>query len=150
VASSIAIPRNVEILGASSFAACLRLSTILFEHGSQLRRIESRAFAYSSLTSIVVPRNVDVLCSMCFASCARLASIAFEPGSKLRRIESMACSGTQIASVLLPGRVAFIAGDAFSAFCKIAVRNADRRPDFDEWNLRRRSGTTPNFERAAD
>jgi hypothetical protein len=55
---SIEIPRNVEILGPSSFSSCQSFSSISFESNSRLNRIESEAFSKSSLQSIKIPRNV--------------------------------------------------------------------------------------------
>jgi hypothetical protein len=47
---SIAIPRHVQIFCPWYFSYCKSLSSISFETDSELTRIESKAFAWSSLT----------------------------------------------------------------------------------------------------
>jgi hypothetical protein len=99
---SIEIPRNVEILGSSSFSDCSSLSSISsisfesFESNSRLNRIESSAFQSSSIRSIEIPRNVEILGSPCFSFCQSLSSILFESMARLNRIESEAFSSSSL------------------------------------------------------
>jgi hypothetical protein len=77
------IPNSIEIL---TFSKCKNrdcLSSIVFESNSRLTRIESNAFASSSLQSIVIPSPVRILGSKCFSSCKSLLSISFESNSQL-------------------------------------------------------------------
>jgi hypothetical protein len=142
--TQIVIPRNVEILSSSCFAFCESLSSIVFESGSHLTRIESRAFySCSVLDAIVLPRQVEILAFECFSHCRSLSSIDFEADSVLRRIESRTFLNTNVTRVTLPGRVSFIAADAFAVGCTL-MRN-DAGPDFLEWDTLRRSNAGAHY-----
>jgi hypothetical protein len=59
------------------------LSSVAFEAGSTLLRIESCAFyECSSLSSIWIPSSVEELWDHCFGECQALRRVTFEPGSK--------------------------------------------------------------------
>jgi hypothetical protein len=63
------ISSTIEILCSKCFAFCRSLRSISFESPSSLTRIESFAFAFSSLRSIIIPTRVKILCSECFCYC---------------------------------------------------------------------------------
>jgi hypothetical protein len=77
------IPNSVEILGSGCFSSCKSLSSITFESGSRLTRIESAASRGSSLQSIIIPSSVEVLRSKCFSCCRSLSSISIESGNEI-------------------------------------------------------------------
>jgi hypothetical protein len=83
----------VEILCNSCFYKCQLLSSITFEFGSHLQRIEESAFSMSDLTPIIIPSSVDLLCKSCFAVCDSIELIMFKNNLKLARIESRAFHG---------------------------------------------------------
>jgi hypothetical protein len=91
------------------------LSSISFELNSELKRIESLAFSYSSLQSIVIPRSVEILCSSSFWNCQSLSSISFESNSVLKRIESSAFSSSSFQSIVISRSVQFIDGSPFES-----------------------------------
>jgi hypothetical protein len=66
---SVIIPSSIEILCKFCFSECKSLSSITFESGSHLQRIEESTFSLSGLTSIVIPSSVEILCNSCFAGC---------------------------------------------------------------------------------
>jgi hypothetical protein len=77
---------NVEILGPKCFSRCVSLSSVTFESNSHLTRIESTAFAYSSLQSILIPRNVQFIDGSAFLD-VTLSSISIESGNKIFVVE---------------------------------------------------------------
>jgi hypothetical protein len=84
---SIVIPSSVVVLGKSSFAYCWLLESVTFESGSQLERIDEKAFFKSGLKSIEIPSSVVALGKRSFYGCQRLESVRFESGSRLERID---------------------------------------------------------------
>jgi hypothetical protein len=108
------IPDEIEILGVSTFCRSLSFSSISFSSNSNLRRIESMAFAHSSLQSIMIPRSVETLGCRCFSECRSLSSISFESNSRLIRIEAHAFSASNLQTIIIPQNVCFIDGSAFA------------------------------------
>jgi hypothetical protein len=63
---AISIPSSVEGLCNYCFEGAAQLTTVAFESGSKLSRIESHAFSgCSSLSSICIPSSVEVLGDHC-------------------------------------------------------------------------------------
>jgi hypothetical protein len=77
--TSIEISKSVEILGESYFKCCKSLRTALFESDSQLTRIESEAFAFSSLQSFDVLECIAFLDGSAFAG---FASVSVSPHNR--------------------------------------------------------------------
>jgi hypothetical protein len=81
---STRLPPLLEAIPDHCFAGCEHLESVVFEAGSTLTRIESKAFAgCTSLTSIVIPATVRQLGARIFKKCAHLASLVFEAGFRL-------------------------------------------------------------------
>jgi hypothetical protein len=59
---SVLIGRYITRLDHYSFSGCDEISSVMFESGSGLPRIEERAFSRCSLTSICIPWSVTELC----------------------------------------------------------------------------------------
>jgi hypothetical protein len=106
---------TIEVVGPRCFAACQALSSIAFEPGSWLNRIDSMQFARCrSLQSICIPRSVEVLCESCFADCASLSLLTFESGSRVTRIERWAFLHCRLLqSICIPATVELIGGQCF-------------------------------------
>jgi hypothetical protein len=81
------IPASIELLGEECFANCQSLSSITFESGSRLSRIEKMVFFMAGLVEMIIPAMVEVLSEWCFAPCKSLSSITFESGSRLSRMK---------------------------------------------------------------
>jgi hypothetical protein len=79
----IIIPQSVEVLGEGCFADCSSLSSVIFEIGSRLSRIENEVFIGTGLVEIIIPASVEVLGEGCFADCSSLSSVTFESGSRV-------------------------------------------------------------------
>jgi hypothetical protein len=108
--------REIESLGHGCFSLCSWLSSLSFESGSKLRRIEARAFSdCSELQSICIPASVEILCVCCFSRCLSLSSLSFEPESKLSQIEANVFYDCWILTSLpVPASVREIHGLAFT------------------------------------
>jgi hypothetical protein len=76
----IILPASVEVLSEMCFFGCGSLSSITFESGSRLSRIESRAFYQTGLIDIIFPASVDVISEGCFSECRSLSPVMFEAG----------------------------------------------------------------------
>jgi hypothetical protein len=55
----VVIPASVEVLGEGAFSECKSLSSIIFESGSRLSKVEKWAFRDSELAEIVFPASVE-------------------------------------------------------------------------------------------
>jgi hypothetical protein len=55
---AIAIPKNVEIIGAECFRDCKQLATVSFEADSHLLQIEAMAFTNTAIPSVELPEHV--------------------------------------------------------------------------------------------
>jgi hypothetical protein len=79
--SVIILSRAIEILGSYSLAYCSNLSSLTFEPGSKLTRIERAAFVgHSFLRSIVIPASVTMIVGNVF-SLSRIHDISVEEGN---------------------------------------------------------------------
>jgi hypothetical protein len=79
----IILPASVEMLGEKCFTWCKPLSSVRFESGSRLSRIENEAFRVTGLVEIILPASVEFLGERCFSECPSLSSVTFESGSRL-------------------------------------------------------------------
>jgi hypothetical protein len=95
-------PSSVEVLSERCFSECKSLSSVTFESGSKLSRIEKNAFAGTGLIDIIIPASVDFLGEGCFADINSLSSVAFESESRLSRIEKPAFRETGLVEIVLP------------------------------------------------
>jgi hypothetical protein len=78
VCSSVVVPSSVVVLGKASFLGCESLTSVIFESGSRLERIEESAFRLSKgLHSIEIPSSVVVLGESSFFRCRSLESMDF-------------------------------------------------------------------------
>jgi hypothetical protein len=100
------LDRTIRILGSYCFSRSV-ISSLTFEPGSMLTRIEERAFERCLLLrSICIPASVEIICNCCFSSCYELSSFVFESGSKIQEIQGHAfqfCSA--LKSIRIPGSI---------------------------------------------
>jgi hypothetical protein len=82
-------------------------SSLTFEPGSKLSRIEDHAFSHCSiLKSISIPASVESLGDQCFYECSSLSSVTFGSGSKLVGIEARAfATCPRLKSISIPSSV---------------------------------------------
>jgi hypothetical protein len=82
------------MLGKECFSVCRLLSTVEFEDGSKLKKVEDQAFSRcSSLKSFCIPRMVEYLGDGCFQDCKCLDLVIFEFGSELTHLGWMVFFG---------------------------------------------------------
>ena len=93
---SIEIPASVETIGNGAFYNCKALTTVTFEKGSQLKKIQGGVdndivcgtfMRCTSLTSIEIPASVETIESTAFSYCKALTTVTFEKGSQLKTIQ---------------------------------------------------------------
>jgi hypothetical protein len=99
---NVVIPKFIETLSQSCFLDCDHLDTIMFEDGSQLKRIEGYCFRKSSLKSICIPHNVESIDRVCFEFCTQLDWIRFEGESHLTRIGESCFQKSTLKSICIP------------------------------------------------
>ncbi|MDR1236014.1 MAG: leucine-rich repeat domain-containing protein [Holosporaceae bacterium] len=120
---TVTVPKNVKAIDSYCFAGCKSLSSISFESGSQLTRIESYAFADSGLESITIPRSVNFLGSYCFTDCESLFSVSFESDSRLTSIERETFLRSGLESITIPRSVNFLDSYCFAACKNLSLIN---------------------------
>jgi hypothetical protein len=111
--NDIAIPRNVQILGPSSFACLRHWIKLSFEAESCLKRIGERAFEKTEIASIEIPSSVEVIDRFAFACSISLGEVTFAPNSSLKQIRECAFWKTGLQKVVVPDSVELIEQDAF-------------------------------------
>jgi hypothetical protein len=113
--TSVSLPATVELLGRSSFASCQQLRSFTLPANSQLRRIESHAFAHcQALASFALPDSVEVLCPSCFTDCHFLAEFSVSANSQLREIGRNAFAHCQrLTAFFIPKLLQTLSATAF-------------------------------------
>jgi hypothetical protein len=97
----IIIPASIEGLINWCFSECESLSSIRFESGVNLSRIEARTFNTTVLVEIIIPSSVEVLDENYFSVCGSLSSVIFESGLRLARSEKQSFRGTGLVEIIL-------------------------------------------------
>lgn len=111
--TSVFIPSSVEIIDDHAFDRCPNIQKIIFKGKSQLKRIGSHAFHYTSVSHLSFPSTLEEIRDCAFVSSNRLTSIEFGPNSKLKRIGSYAFGFTIVKFVEFPASVEEIGDHAF-------------------------------------
>ena len=121
----VCVPRSVEVIGESCFEGT-SLAFIQFASGSQLKRIEMRAFAKTHLASVFLPKSLECLGPQCFGHCEHLEMVAIDADSQVRQLPEMAFVGCRLVDIDVPRSVEVL-GDKCFALCQelTAVRFTD-------------------------
>jgi hypothetical protein len=111
----VTIANGIETLCDSCFDECDTLSSVIFEPGSRLSRIENSVFeGCSFLASICIPSSVETLGKYCFRRCRSLSTITFESDSRLLCIGWGAFSRcSSLSAICLPPRLRELYPEAF-------------------------------------
>jgi hypothetical protein len=109
----VRIGKDVKCIGESCFWNSRTIQEITFEKDSQLERIESRGFGFSSLRRIRIPRAVEWIGEKCFWRCLSLCEMDFEEDSRLRVIGEYAFADTALRCVSIPRSVKRIENHCF-------------------------------------
>jgi hypothetical protein len=84
----VIVPKTVEVLGRSSFEACTHIERVVFENGSNLRRIAPSALSgCESLTDIEIPASVEIIEEVAFRKCHGLEQCLIGEDGNLRMIQ---------------------------------------------------------------
>jgi hypothetical protein len=86
----VTIPASVEEIGEFCFSRCRFLDVVVFERGSRVRRLTTRAFGDSGLRRIEIPASVEVIEPESFFRCDSLEELVFEKGSRFKKISPSA------------------------------------------------------------
>jgi hypothetical protein len=116
VGGNLTLGVEIETLGVRCFSQYSGISSLIFERGSKLKRIEALALSHcSGLKSICIPASVEILCAGCFEECSSLSSLTFESESQLTEIEANVFSGcSSLQSLSIPASLKKIHGSAFA------------------------------------
>lgn len=145
--TTFTVPATVEKIGRQAFYGCRALKVVDFSQATNLKEIESNAFAATGIEEIVLPAsltklgrevfedctylrsvtftdsNVRVLPTETFSKCSRLTTVQLS--SSLRAIGSYAFKDTAIANLELPRKL-FKLDD--SAFCNMTELTTIKLP----------------------
>jgi len=119
--ASVTIPSSVRVIEDDAFRYCSKLTTVIFEEGSQLERIGKCAFQFSGVESIALPASLREIAEYAFSDCA-LQSISFDESSCLEIIGSDAFSSSKLTEITIPASVTVIDDYAFDASALTSVR----------------------------
>jgi hypothetical protein len=111
--TKVFIESNTEVIGTNTFLWS-PLFSVVFESGSRLREIGSKAFfSCSRLMAFTVPESVEIIGDHCFEGCLDMETIEFEGLSRLKMIGERAFSGCKLHSITIPALTEEIDGSAF-------------------------------------
>ena len=98
-----------------AFEACMNLKQVEIEEGSQLKKIDERAFAGSGIEKIKLPASLEDLGNSAFRSCKDLKQVEIEEGSQLNKIDEMAFAESGIEKIKLPASLEYVRSCAFGS-----------------------------------
>jgi hypothetical protein len=106
---------GIELLGKSCFESCTRIETVVFEDGSQLRRISPLAFSGCEyLISVTIPASVEIIENSAFKYCDGLEECLIAEDAILVRIENEAFADCRsLGSFYVPHSVDGIGENCF-------------------------------------
>jgi hypothetical protein len=142
----VTIPNWLESLGFACFGGCNFISSVIFESGCTISRLEDSAFCSCwQLFSICIPFTVEIIGENCFEDCKKLSTVTFDSGSRLSRIERGAfqwCSS--LSSIDLPVNLSFLGNFAFAwtGLRNICIAEGNRSFSIDENFLSDSEGTS--------
>ena len=111
----VVIPDSVEELCDACFRECQSLTRVKWGPSPSLKKIGSKAFAFSHLGQIEIPDSVEELGKQCFYKCKSLSRVTFGESSSLKRIGVTCFSETGLAHISLPPGIVSIGGLPVSA-----------------------------------
>ena len=89
------------------------MTSITFESGSKLQKINKGSFSSTALEKVLLPASVSIIEAGAFENCSSLTWISFESGSLLTSIGDSAFSRSGLKSIFIPAMVSYIASNAF-------------------------------------
>ena len=105
------IPDSVTSIGSYAFYKCSALEDVHL--GDSLKKIGSRAFAYTAIDGIYIPSKVTSIGSYAFYGCSGLASVDIESPSAAIGASAFA-SCPSLGHVSMPDAIKKLGSKAFS------------------------------------
>lgn len=103
-AGTITVPADVTVIGDRAFTNRLGITSVTFQTGSRLKRINYQAFYRSSITSIVLPNGLEFIGDGAFAEAENFTAISI-PGT-VTQIEYYAFVRSDLRSLVFESRIA--------------------------------------------
>ena len=111
--SSITIPSSIKKIQKNGFHGS-KAKTIIFENGSQLEKIEDRAFNFSELEEIELPASLEYIGTSAFSFSQNLKKLTFSSSSKLELISHEAFANlSNLEKLTLPKSVKTLGSNLF-------------------------------------
>lgn len=123
------IPSFIKRISSNAFYKCLNLDTIEFSEDSELKSIDSHAFAQSSIQNIIIPSKTEKIGEYSFNLCKKLQKFETSIDSKLKTIDSFAFSDSSIESFSIPSSVIDIKNGCFVKTPKLTKLNIFRKEE---------------------
>ena len=109
----IEIPNSVNFIGKYAFYNTQKLTEVVINKESSLRRIEKYAFSLTrSLSKIYIPKEVESLGSYVFYN-SGIVHVFFDQDINLQEIPEHAFDTTRLTSIIIPNSVTLINHNAF-------------------------------------
>ena len=111
--SSITIPSSIKKIQKKGFHGS-KAKTIIFDKGSQLEKIEDRAFDFSELEEIELPASLEYIGTSAFSFSQKLKKLTFSSSSKLELISHEAFANlSNLEKLTLPKSVKTLGSNLF-------------------------------------
>ena len=111
--SSITIPSSIKKIQKNGFHGS-KAKTIIFDNGSQLEKIEDRAFNFSELEEIELPASLEYIGTSAFSFSQNLKKLTFSSSSKLELISHEAFANlSNLEKLTLPKSVKKLGSNLF-------------------------------------
>ena len=80
------IPSNIKCIHPFAFGKCQLLKKVTILKNSELKKIGTKAFSYTSIERVNIPKSVEIIGRYAFEYCTKLKEATFEKGSQLHSI----------------------------------------------------------------
>ncbi|HHK6209596.1 TPA: leucine-rich repeat protein [Streptococcus pneumoniae] len=111
--SSITIPSSIKKIQKKGLHGS-KAKTIIFDKGSQLEKIEDRAFDFSELEEIELPASLEYIGTSAFSFSQKLKKLTFSSSSKLELISHEAFANlSNLEKLTLPKSVKTLGSNLF-------------------------------------
>lgn len=107
----------INIIESFAFEECSQLREVEIDDDSDLKKIGSYSFQYSSIEKIFIPKLIEKIETKSFFHCHNLQKVEFSKDSILTTIKLSAFEFTSIQSIKIPPHVTEICESAFAS-CK--------------------------------
>lgn len=131
---SFVIPASVTEIGSLSFQDS-SASSITFEAGSKLTKIDTSAFAYSkNITSFILPDSVTVIEGRAFSSCSSLTTFTISQNSLLTSMGEFEFDLTSLERLYIPSHFTSMGQLAFYRIKKNVRILLDKNATTAKWD----------------